>query len=415
MNIQFRLKDGKPNKDGTKLIVLVMTFEQKRIRSGTKISIKPEYWDNSLKDNRGGIIKKHPQSLSLNTVLDKLANDFTTAYNILRAQGKPCTSETILGFIRHESSSKKHDFIKSLDEFIHTQRTLQELSEERIKHYDTLRAYLIEFSEAYNYKLTFDRINTEFFEKFVSFMIQIKDIVNNSAALKVKALKRFMKDARERGWHNTSDYEKFAIKQYEPETFALTSEELRLIEALNLEGKPNLLRYAKDFFLFECYTGLRFNEIMKLTQENVRDNSIYLRISKTKEPHRVPLFGESRNLLGKLLQEKGEMMRIENALMNKNIKKVCELAGLTESRSITQMQGNQRITVTKPFYKFISTHTARRTCITYLYNKGFGIEEIAHITRQTPEIVRQYVKLSPHQTEDKFRAIMTERLSKHQI
>ena len=70
------------------------------------------------------------------------------------------------------------------------------------------------------------------------------------------------------------------------------------------------------------------------------------------------------------------------------------------------------ITIDKLFSDFITTHTGRRTCITYLHSKSFSVEEISVIIQQTPEIVRQYIKLSATALDEKLRTVMTGRFSK---
>lgn len=67
------------------------------------------------------------------------------------------------------------------------------------------------------------------------------------------------------------------LKQY------LTVDELRLIE--NEEFTPIIKRP----FLFSCYTGLRYSDIIKLTFSDIKEDKLEIRQTKTKQPIYIPL------------------------------------------------------------------------------------------------------------------------------
>jgi site-specific recombinase XerD len=60
-----------------------------------------------------------------------------------------------------------------------------------------------------------------------------------------------------------------------------------------------------------------------------------------------------------------------NQKANQKIKEVCMLAGVTQ---LVQQNG-----VKAPKYKFVTTHTARRSAATNLYLEGMDLETIARI------------------------------------
>jgi hypothetical protein len=62
---------------------------------------------------------------------------------------------------------------------------------------------------------------------------------------------------------------------------------------------------------------------------------------------------------------------------------------------VEKFSGSTRITLSKPKYAFISTHTGRRTFITLSYEKGMQAEMIMKITGiKKWETLKKYLKVS---------------------
>ena len=82
----------------------------------------------------------------------------------------------------------------------------------------------------------------------------------------------------------------------------LSQEDLAAIEAK--EFKILRLQWAKDLFVFSCYTGLSYCDLMALTKENISigiDGEYWIMTSrrKTNQPVRVPLLPKALELIEK--------------------------------------------------------------------------------------------------------------------
>ena len=63
---------------------------------------------------------------------------------------------------------------------------------------------------------------------------------------------------------------------------------------------------------------------------------------------------------------------IKNQPMNRDLKELCELAGIDEEIRITTYKGNQRIDEIRKKYELIGTHTGRRTFIVNALSRGIA-------------------------------------------
>lgn len=124
---------------------------------------------------------------------------------------------------------------------------------------------------------------------------------------------------------------------------ALTKEELKRIVMLELSAQPKL-ELARDLFLFSFYTrGMPFVDILNLKKQDVINDIIFYRRTKTNQPLQVSLIDEIVGLMSKYTND-GEYVfpildpdkpttlykQYRNALgsINKSLKKVGKMADI---------------------------------------------------------------------------------------
>ena len=155
-------------------------------------------------------------------------------------------------------------------------------------------------------------------------------------------------------------------------------------ELLNYKFEDQRLRKTRDFFLFSCYTGLRYSDMVNLTDDNIRqvgeETWLTLKTQKTGILVQIPLsiifFGRAMRILNKYKSVRDIVNFNWNSTVNKNIKQIF---------AISKIGGSQRITV----------HTARRSCVTGLADFGvniYTIQKVAGHARLTT--TQKYIQLS---------------------
>lgn len=132
--------------------------------------------------------------------------------------------------------------------------------------------------------------------------------VNRRLAL----LRRLCNLAHEWGWTDKSIGRRIKMVPGEDERHVYLSHE-------QVEGLAALMPRTGDFVRLVAYTGLRRNEAMKLTQENVHGHTLILRTLKNRKPRMVPVPARIQHLLPRLpwsftdqiLRDEWERARVE--------------------------------------------------------------------------------------------------------
>ena len=117
-----------------------------------------------------------------------------------------------------------------------------------------------------------------------------------------------------------------------------------------------------------------------------------VRTEKTDEEVIIPLHPVAKSILEKY---NGTPRLISNQKFNEYIKDVCEIVGLNETITLTRTCGGKKMRITKPKFKFVSSHTARRSFATNAYKAGVPTLAIMAITgHRTEKVFLKYVKVT---------------------
>ena len=161
----------------------------------------------------------------------------------------------------------------------------------------------------------------------------------------------------------------------------LSDEELMRIYYLT--NLPDTLMKVKDTFCFACFTGLRFSDINKLTNANIKGDYLEIKTEKTRDFIKVPLNDYCKDILNFYKSEingKPLPTGISNQKTNEYLKEIARLAEVNEMTTIEKFNGSKKITITKPKSELISSHTARRTFVTLALEKGIRAEVVMAMT-----------------------------------
>lgn len=349
------------NKQGTALVQVEASLNQRKIYFKTNIYIKPEHWDKRTSQVIG-----HPQANDLNSMLFEFVLHLQGIELALWKRGVPATLSLL------KDAMKKNRPINI---------TFPIFAKEYVQHSDRRESTkgnlftTITVLQEFRPGLDFKDITYTFLKDFEVYLREKGNGIN-TVAKHLRQLRTLVNEAINQGYIHADAYpfRKFKIKQEKGRHEFLTPDELKKLE--NLEVHDLKLRHVLDAFLFCCYVGLRFSDFCQLTPSNfIRVNGkrwLHFKSIKTGIELRLPLH---------LLFE-GKALAILDRYC------ITEFASLGSNSEVNKALSV--ITSMARIKKHVTYHTARHTCATLLIHQGVPITTVqkllGHTSVKTTEI-----------------------------
>lgn len=138
----------------------------------------------------------------------------------------------------------------------------------------------------------------------------------------------------------------------------LTEEEICRIQSLPLQG---IYDQARDLFLVQVESGQRYEDINGI---NLGIEDTDMCTIATQKTGTVVTFGMSPILKNLRKKYNGKLPRISKIKTNKVLKEIGRQAGITRKHTASEHRGGELYRYEDEAWKFIGTHTARRSFIT---------------------------------------------------
>ena len=146
--------------------------------------------------------------------------------------------------------------------------------------------------------------------------------------------------------------------------------------------------YVKEIFMRECLTGARSVDCRKFTSANIHEEDGVEYLTYVPEKHPVEVTVPVHKWLKSYLTDNWpkRLKETRGDHLNPIIRDICRKCGIDEEVTVYR-EGRSS---TGPKWKFVASHTARRTFSTLLYLKGCPLDQIAimmgHVSGNTPNI-----------------------------
>ncbi|SRR5260221_5888876 len=378
----------KADKNGQSFIQMTYLANGQKFRHSVKIKITPNQWLASkqrlkVKQKDDEYVNSHLNSLEeviRKAERESLLNHNAINYSYVRQRFDDALNKT----------GGNKTFLLYFQEYIDSAHG--KIKAGTIKHYGTCLNHLVKFSMKKRYELTFERINSNFYDSFIAYLTVDCKLLNNTVGNHIKMIKSFMNFATDLGYNKISnDFKKFKVFKEEGELIYLTEDELMFI--YNMEDLSNKLQGVRDNFCFACFTGLRFSDIQKLQKENIKGDYIEFKTEKTRDSLKIPLSIYAKEIFNR---NNGMLPRqFSNQKTNDYLKELGELAKIDQQVLIVKYRGVEKVEILEPKYNFLCTHTARRTFVTLSLEKGMRPETVMSITgHKDYKTFKKYIKLT---------------------
>lgn len=246
-------RKNKLNKNEESLIQICCYQNGKRTYFSTGIYVKPNEWNEkrmTINDNRLDYD-------DLNDEIDKQISELKDSIKLKKQKGESVSLNNL-------KKIKEIGIYTSFYKFMHDEIEKALLEESTKKSQRRTLLVLREF----NKELTFSELNVSFLMNFERYL-NLKNLKTNTIYKYFKNIRTYVNLAIVKDLMEINDYpfKKFKLKQVDGNRDFLSPDELKRLEKLKF-SEDNKLNKVKDIFLFSCYIGIRFSDIVRLKDEN---------------------------------------------------------------------------------------------------------------------------------------------------
>jgi integrase len=270
--------------------------------------------------------------------------------------------------------------------------------------YGTIKNLFFDFCEYEGREYDFQDMNEAFYKRFSAYMINKKKYALNTYGRAFKFLKTILNEASKpdengKRYNEFNDFKTFATGiSEESDGIYLTEKELQDIFELDLSDKPGLGR-VRDLFLVGCWTGLRFSDYTTINPDDIKGDRLRVLEQKTKGKVVIPLAPTVKEIFNKYDFKLPKA--ISNQKFNEALKDIAELAGLKEIVVTNITRAGKTETNSRPKFKLVASHVARRSFATNAVKRGISPVLIMAITgHKTEKEFWKYVKVTNEEKAD---------------
>jgi integrase len=246
------------------------------------------------------------------------------------------------------------------------------LSNNSIRNLKRFFDLIQEFESDFGQSIMLDTIDHMLVNAFKEWLLTEKEYSLNNAGLQLKLLKMICKEA-ERMSINVNPYtrhiESFTQKSKDRVLQTISFEEIKKIKAIR--DLPSTLENAKKWILIGLYVGQRVSDLLALKPLQLRfiENGVYIDINQQKTDKYVTVGVVDKEVIQIL--KNNFPYPISAQLFNRQIKQICQIAGIYEMVSGYKLcpKTRRKRLGTHPKYSLISSHDLRRSFATNYFGK----------------------------------------------
>ena len=390
MKVLLYLKKSGLDKSGKAPIMGRITVGRSIAQFSCKLSCDPNLW-NPRESRMDG---KSREAVEVNGRLENLLLSIQSAYQSLLARGCPFDATDVKKQFQG-SVQTRCMLIERLDMLIKEKESHVgvDIRKESMASYHSTRIHLQEFIQK-KYKvsdLALSQLTENFIHEFQQYFLGECGFQESSFYNVATHLKTVCRLAYREGLADILLFDKVKISKGNKKLpKALDRGAFEKLKTLHLEDLEEEMETARDIFLFACYTGAAYCDLMELDKSHlVRDDegSLWLKFNrqKTGVPCRVKLLPEAIWLMEKLHSDERETL--------------LPFMGYATYQSYLKAL-RLRAGISFPF----TTHTARHTFATLItLEQGVPIETVSKMLgHSNVSMTERYAKVTPRKLFEEF-------------
>ncbi|MDH7459684.1 site-specific integrase [Chitinophagaceae bacterium 26-R-25] len=268
----------------------------------------------------------------------------TEKYRMLRDKDLTVTADTVKdAYLEKQTRTKSGHTLNELISY-HYKIYADQLEEGTMKNYRTTAEYLKQFlkqelrkEDIYLIELDYQFLtNVEYFIRHRP--IKKHDPCEGNGVYKhLERIKKMIRWAKKLGWIGSNPFEDYELKFKKTKRKKLHIDELISIE--NQSFGNSKLEFVKDLFVFSCYTGLAYADVIKLSEKDFyvsNDGKRWLTTyrKKSDELSPVPLLEIACEIIDRYkclpasISNGTVFPKTSNQEVNRNLKIIAEICGI---------------------------------------------------------------------------------------
>jgi site-specific recombinase XerD len=243
--------------------------------------------------------------------------------------------------------------------------------------------------------ISLSKLNYKFATDLEHYLITVRRCNQNSTSKYIKNLKHVIKIALKNEWIDKDPFINFKSTVRPVDRGFLTPEELQILEEKEI-SIPRI-NQVRDIFVFSCYTGLAYVDVLELTPDNIKkgiDGELWITIHrhKTDIASNIPLLPKAVEIISKyrdhpVAVQKGVLLPVlSNQKLNSYLKEIADICDIKKN---------------------ITFHLARHTfATTVTLTNGVPIESVSSMLGHTNIKKTQiYAKVIQKKVSDDMKAL----------
>ena len=298
------LKKSGPDKSGKAPIMGRITVNRTMAQFGCKLSCTPELW-NPRESRLNG---KSKEAVETNAKIEKLLLAVNSAFDALLERKQEFDAMAVKDMFQGSMDTQMTLF-KLFDRHIEEVRARVgiDVSHRTLPNYLYTRSRLADFVKS-KFKvsdLAFCQLNELFIREFQEYVVIERGLGVQTVRHYLAILKKICRIAFKEGYSDKLYFEHYKLpKQKETPPRALSREDFEKIRDIELTGCRPKHSIVRDMFLFACYAGTSYVDVVAITPDNLSkdDNGalwLKYRRGKNGQLSRVKLLPEAIALIEK--------------------------------------------------------------------------------------------------------------------
>jgi len=338
------------------LLYARITVNQKRLNVSLKKKITVSIWDPKLKKAKG----KSAEAKQINQYLTQVNAQLFQIYQDLNFKNQLITAQLIKSNFLGEGENHK-----TLNEIIgyHSSKMKTTFAKGTIINYGITENYISKFLEQKRKTsdIYLNQLDYKFLCDFEDFLHNLwpkghpKALGQNTVIKHIQRLRKLVTLSFHLEWINKDPFIRWKPIFEKTNRQFLSDNELSNLETYDFISER--LDRVRDLFIFSCYTGIAYVDLMKLTKNNIAigidgNQWIITKRQKTKTPVKVPILERTKAIIDKydnhpITQVTGMLLpSITNEKLNVFLKEVANFCGIKKNLTFHMARHTFATTVT---------------------------------------------------------------------